>query len=498
MAAPAINPGVTSFLNGKPKRMLIGGEWVESISGSTFATTNPATGEVLAQVAEGDAADIDRAVSAARKAFEDGPWGTMTAADRSSLIWRLADLIEEHTEELATLETLDNGKPIVAARRDDVGGTVAYFSYYAGWPTKIQGDTVPVSVPDMFNYTLRQPVGVVGQIIPWNYPLMMSAWKLAPALAAGCTIVLKPAEQTPLSALLLGELIQKAGIPDGVVNIVPGYGETAGAALVSHPGVDKIAFTGSTEVGKIIMRSAASNLKKVSLELGGKSPNIVFADADLDAAAEGAAFGIFYNMGQDCTAGSRVFVQESVYDRVASFIADFARKQKVGNGLDESTDIGPLVTQEQLDRVSNYLNIGRSEGARVLSGGERMTAGDLARGNYISPTVFAQARNNMRISQEEIFGPVVSVIPFKDVEDVVGEANNIDYGLAAGIWTRDIGKAHRLAASIKAGTVWVNCYGPLDPGSPFGGFKQSGIGREMGFHGIELYTEVKSVWVNLA
>jgi acyl-CoA reductase-like NAD-dependent aldehyde dehydrogenase len=498
MAAPAINPGVTSFLNGKPKRMLIGGEWVESVSGLTFATTNPATGEVLAQVAEGDAADIDRAVSAARKAFEDGPWGMMTAADRSSLIWKLADLIEEHTEELATLETLDNGKPIVAARRDDVGGTVAYFRYYAGWPTKIQGDTVPVSVPDMFNYTLRQPVGVVGQIIPWNYPLMMSAWKLAPALAAGCTIVLKPAEQTPLSALLLGELIQMAGIPDGVVNIVSGYGETAGAALVSHPGVDKIAFTGSTEVGKLIMRSAAGNLKKVSLELGGKSPNIVFADADLDAAAEGAAFGIFYNMGQDCTAGSRVFVQESVYDRVASFIADFARKQKVGNGLDESTDIGPLVTQEQLDRVSNYLNIGRSEGARVLSGGERMTAGDLARGNYMSPTVFGQARNNMRISQEEIFGPVVSVIPFKDVEDVVGEANNIDYGLAAGIWTRDIGKAHRLAASIKAGTVWVNCYGPLDPGSPFGGFKQSGIGREMGFHGIELYTEVKSVWVSLA
>jgi phenylacetaldehyde dehydrogenase len=485
MVAPAINSNVTTFLNGKPKRMFIGGEWVESASGKTFATINPATGEVLAQVAEGDAVDIDRAVAAARRAFEDGPWGKMTAADRSTLIWKLADLIEEHTEELATLETLDNGKPIVAARRDDVGGTVAYFRYYAGWPTKIQGDTVPVSVPDMFNYTLRQPVGVVGQIIPWNYPLMMSAWKLAPALAAGCTIVLKPAEQTPLSALLLGELIQRAGIPDGVVNIVPGYGETAGAALASHPGVDKIAFTGSTEVGKLIMRNAASNLKKVSLELGGKSPNIVFADADLDAAAEGAAFGIFYNMGQDCTAGSRVFVQESVYDRVASFIADFAKKQKVGNGLDESTDIGPLVTQEQLDRVSNYLNIGKNEGARVLSGGERLTAGDLAAGNYMSPTVFAQARNDMRISQEEIFGPVVTVIPFKDVEDVLGEANNI-------------GKAHRLAASIRAGTVWVNTYGPLDPASPFGGFKQSGIGREMGFHGIELYTEVKSVWVNLA
>ncbi len=497
MVAPAVDPRIGTFLGGKPKRMLIGGEWVESVSGKTFGTHNPATGDELAQVAEGDAADIDRAVRAARTAFEDGPWGTMTAADRSSLIWKLADLIEEHTEELATLETLDNGKPIVAARRDDVGGTVAYFRYYAGWPTKIQGDTVPVSVPDMFNYTLRQPVGVVGQIIPWNYPLMMSAWKLAPALAAGCAIVLKPAEQTPLSALLLGELIQRAGIPDGVVNIVPGFGETAGAALVRHPGVDTIAFTGSTEVGRLIMKNAAGNLKKVSLELGGKSPNIIFADADIDAASEGAAFGIFYNMGQDCTAGSRVFVQESVYDRVASYIADFAGKQKVGNGLDESTDIGPLVTREQLDRVTNYLNVGKGEGARVLSGGSRLTDGDFARGNYVAPTVFARASNSMRIAQEEIFGPVVTVIPFKDAEDVVAEANNIDYGLAAGIWSRDIGKAHRLAAAIKAGTVWVNCYGPLDPGSPFGGFKQSGIGREMGFHGIELYTEVKSVWVNL-
>jgi acyl-CoA reductase-like NAD-dependent aldehyde dehydrogenase len=498
MTAPAIDQHVVSFLDGKPKRMFIGGEWIESASGKTFGTTNPATGEELAQVAEGDSADIDRAVAAARRAFEQGPWTTMTPADRSTLIWKLADLIEEHTNELATLETLDNGKPIVAARRDDVGGTVAYFRYYAGWPTKIQGDTVPVSVPDTFNYTLRQPVGVVGQIIPWNYPLMMSAWKLAPALAAGCTVVLKPAEQTPLSALYLGMLIQKAGIPDGVVNIVPGYGETAGAALVSHPGVDKIAFTGSTEVGKLIMRNAASNLKKVSLELGGKSPNIVFADADVDAASEGAAFGIFYNMGQDCTAGSRVFVQEAVYDRVASFIADFAKKQKVGNGLDESTDIGPLVTQEQLERVTSYIEVGRREGARVLSGGERLTGTELGRGNYVAPTVFAQARNDMRISQEEIFGPVVSVIPFRDVEDVVSDANNIPYGLAAGIWTRDIGKAHRLAAAIKAGTIWVNCYGPLDPASPFGGFKQSGIGREMGFHGIELYTEVKSVWVNLA
>jgi len=489
---------VQAFLDGTPKRLLIGGQWEEAASGKTFATTNPATGEELAQVAEGDAADIDRAVKAARKAFEDGPWATMTAADRSNLIWKLADTIEAHSEEFAQLETLDNGKPLTVSRRDDVPGTVAYFRYYAGWPTKIQGDTVPVSVPDMFNYTLRQPVGVAGQIIPWNYPLMMAAWKLAPALAAGCTVVLKPAEQTPLSAILLGQVFQEAGFPDGVVNIVPSYGETAGAALVAHPGVDKIAFTGSTEVGRQVMRNAAGNLKKVSLELGGKSPNIVFADADLDLAAEGVAFGIFYNMGQDCTAGSRIFVQEKVYDRVASFVADFGNRQKVGDGMDESTEIGPLVSDEQLARVGNYLEVGSREGARVLAGGKRLQEGDFARGNFIAPTVFADARNSMRISQEEIFGPVVSIIPFKDFDEVLREANNIDYGLAAGLWTQDIRKAHKLAAALKAGTVWVNTYGPLDPASPFGGFKQSGMGREMGFHGIELYTEVKSVWVNLA
>jgi len=493
-----IDPKVSAFLDGKPKRLYVGGQWVEAASGRTFATLNPATGEELAQVAEGDAEDIDRAVRAARAAFESGPWPRMTAADRGSLIWRIADLIEQHGEEFAQLETLDNGKPIVAARRDDVGGTVAHFRYYAGWPTKIQGTTVPVSVPDIFNYTLRQPIGVVGQIIPWNYPLMMSSWKLAPALAAGCTVVLKPAEQTPLSALLLGQILEEAGLPPGVVNIVPGYGVTAGAALVAHPGVDKIAFTGSTEVGKLIMRSAAGNLKKVSLELGGKSPNIVFADADLDAAAEGAAFGIFYNMGQDCTAGSRIFVQDSVYDRVASSIAAFASAQKVGNGLDEGTDIGPLVTAEQRERVEGYLRLGEREGARLLAGGGRLSEGALSRGNFVAPTVFGAARNEMRISQEEIFGPVVSVIPFRDVEDVLSAANGVSYGLAAGIWTNDIRKAHRLAAAIKAGTVWVNTYGPLDPASPFGGFKESGIGREMGFQGIELYTEVKSVWVNLA
>ena len=493
-----MDPRVASFLAQQPKHMLIDGKWQLSASGKTFRTENPATGQELAQVAEGDAEDVERAVKAARRAFESGPWGSMTAADRSMLIWKLADLIEQHGEPLAVLETLDNGKPIVAARRDDVASTVAYFRYYAGWPTKILGETIPVSVPEMFNYTLRRPVGVVGQIIPWNYPLMMAAWKLAPALAAGCTIVLKPAEQTPLSALYLGSLIQEAGFPDGVVNIVPGFGETAGAALVDNAGVDKIAFTGSTEVGKLIMRNAAGTLKKVSLELGGKSPNIVFADADLDAAAEGAAFGIFYNMGQDCTAGSRVLVQESIYDRVASYIAEYAGRQKVGNGLDESTDIGPLVSAEQLERVTGYISLGKQEGAHVLGGGTRLLEGDLRRGYFVAPTVFSAVGNDMRIAQEEIFGPVVSVIPFKDVDDAIRVANATSYGLAAGVWTHDVAKAHGVAAALKAGTVWVNTFGPLDPASPFGGFKQSGLGREMGFHGIELYTEVKSVWISIA
>ncbi len=500
VATPSLlHPEVTAFLAGGAKKLLIGGAWVEAASGKTFETVNPATGHVLAQVAEGDREDVDRAVAAARTAFDDGPWSSLTAAERSRIIWKVADLIEAHADTFAQLETLDNGKPVVAAKRDDVGGTVDYFRYYAGWPTKIQGHTVPISVADSFAYTLRQPVGVCAQIIPWNYPLMMAAWKVAPALAAGCTIVLKPAEQTPLSALFLGQIMLEAGVPEGVFNVVTGFGETAGAALAAHHGVDKIAFTGSTEVGKLIMQAAGqSNVKKVSLELGGKSPNIVFADADLEAAKEGAAGGIFYNMGQDCTAGSRVFVEQRIYDDVAQYIADNSKALKIGNGLDEKTDIGPLVSQEQLDRVVGYLKLGPTEGAHILSGGERATDGELAQGYFVQPTVFADARNEMRIAQEEIFGPVVSVIPFKDVEDVVRQGNNISYGLGAGIWTNDLRKAHKVAAALKAGTVWVNTYGPTDPALPFGGFKQSGIGREMGFEAIELYTEVKSVWVNLA
>jgi len=492
-----INPDVSSFLKGS-KRLLIGGQWVEAASGKTFDTVNPATGETLARVAEGDGEDVNRAVSAARAAF-DGPWARMTAAERGAVLYKIADLIEAHAATFAQLETLDNGKPYATALRDDVGGTVEYFRYYAGWPTKIHGDTVPVSVmPDILGYTLRQPVGVCAQIIPWNYPLMMSAWKLAPALAAGCTCILKPAEQTPLSALLLGQIMLDAGLPEGVVNVLTGFGETAGAALAAHMDIDKIAFTGSTEVGKLIMQAAGrSNVKKVSLELGGKSPHIVFADADLAAAKEGAAEGIFYNMGQDCTAGSRVFVEQRVYDEVVQYIADNSKGRKIGNGLDESTEIGPLVSQEQLDRVTGYMRIGEQEGARVLSGGGRATEGDLARGYFVQPTVLADARNDMRITQEEIFGPVVSVIPFKDVEEVIEQGNRINYGLGAGIWTNNLQKAHKVAAALKAGTVWVNTYNLIDPAMPFGGFKQSGIGREMGFSGIELYTEIKSVWVNL-
>ncbi len=498
-AANPIHPDVQAFLGGGPKKLLIGGQSVEAASGKSFETLNPATGEVLARVAEGDQEDVNRAVAAARKAFDEGPWPQMSAAERSRIIYKIADLIEERADVFAQLDSLDNGKPVAVAKSDDVGGTVEYFRYYAGWPTKIHGATVPVSVvPDIFGYTLRQPVGVCAQIIPWNYPLMMAAWKLAPALAAGCTCVLKPAEQTPLSALVLGQLMLEAGLPEGVVNVVTGFGETAGAALAAHMDVDKIAFTGSTAVGKLIMQAAGqSNLKKVSLELGGKSPNIVFADADLDAAKEGAAGGIFYNMGQDCTAGSRVFVEQRVYDEVAQYIADTSKGLKIGPGMAEDTDIGPLVSQEQLERVTGYMQVGKQEGARVLSGGERATEGELSRGYFVRPTVFADARNDMRIAQEEIFGPVVSVIPFKDVEDVVRQGNNIAYGLGAGVWTRDVSKAHKLAAAIKAGTVWVNTYNLVAPEMPFGGFKQSGLGREMGFQGIELYTEVKSVWVNL-
>jgi phenylacetaldehyde dehydrogenase len=484
---------VQSFIS-RTHKMLINGKWVEALSGQTFATYNPATGEVLAHVAEGNHEDIDRAVKAARSAFETGRWFQLTPSERGRLIWKLADLLEENLEEFAELESLDNGKPLKIARAADVPLAVDLLRYMAGWATKIEGNTIPISVPyapgaKFLAYTLREPVGVVGQIIPWNFPLLMAAWKLGPALATGNTVVLKPAEQTPLTALRFGELIQEAGIPDGVVNIVPGYGETAGAALAAHPGVDKIAFTGSTEVGKLILQAAAGNLKKVSLELGGKSPNVVFADVDLDAAIAGAASAIFFNHGQCCCAGSRLYVENKIFDKVVEGVAEHAKKINVGSGQDESTDMGPLVSAEQLNRVCGYLESGFSEGAKAVVGGGRH--GD--KGYFVKPTVLVNTNEKMKVVQEEIFGPVVTAIPFSDPAEVLAQANDSVYGLAAGIWTRDIQKAHRLASQLRAGTVWINCYNIFDAALPFGGYKQSGWGREMGHEVLEQYTEVKAV-----
>ena len=501
MAAAATQVTPTSqvgqFLN-KSKKILIGGKWVEAHSGKTFATLNPATEEVLAQVAEGDSADIDKAVKSARLAFDDGPWRRMTVSERGKLIWKLADLLEQHLDEFATLESLDNGKPRIIAAVADVPLAVDLFRYMAGWATKIEGNTIPISVPyapgtRYFAYTLREPVGVVGQIIPWNFPLLMAAWKLGPALAAGCTVVLKPAEQTPLTALRLGELICEAGFPDGVINIVTGFGETAGAGLAAHSQVDKIAFTGSTEVGKLILQAAAGNLKKVSLELGGKSPNIVCADADLEVAIPGAASAIFFNHGQCCCAGSRLYVEKKVFDKVLDGVSEQAKRIKVGSGMDPGTEMGPLVSAEQFQRVNSYLESGRSQGAKTVVGGQR--AG--SKGYFVEPTVLVDVKPDMKVVKEEIFGPVVVAMPISDMSEVQAAANDTNYGLAAGIWTNDIAKAHTLASQLRAGTVWINCYNIFDAALPFGGYKESGWGREMGHDVLELYTETKAVCVKL-
>jgi aldehyde dehydrogenase (NAD+) len=474
-------------------RLLINNEWVPSESGKTFSTFNPATGEELAQISEADAADVDKAVRVARNAFERGPWRKTNASERGRLLNRLADLVEQNADELATLETLDNGMPLSVAQHAAVPLIVGHFRYFAGWADKNHGKTIPIS-GDYFCYTRHEPVGVVGQITPWNFPLLMYGMKLGPALSMGNTVVLKPAEQTPLTALRLGELIMEAGFPPGVVNILPGYGPTAGAAIANHMDIDKVAFTGSGEVGHLIMEAAGrSNLKRVSLELGGKSPNIVFADADMDQAIEGSHFGLFFNQGQACCAGSRLFVEDKVYDEFVDKSVARASRRTVGDPFDASTEQGPQIDSIQFDKVMSYIDSGKCEGAELLTGGKRV--GD--RGYFIEPTVFANVKDEMKIAREEIFGPVMSIIKFHDIDEVVERANNTMYGLAAGVWTRDIAKAHAIANSVRAGTVWVNCFDVFDAAAPFGGFKQSGIGREMGEYALQQYTEVKTVTVKL-
>ncbi len=472
-------------------RMLINGEWTDSASGKTFATINPATEEKIADVAYGDEKDIDRAVKAARRAFETGDWPRMDARDRARLIHRLADLIEEHIDELAALETLDNGKPITDSRQVDLPLVVDCYRYYAGWADKIHGDTIPIR-GNYFCYTRREPVGVAGQIIPWNFPLLMAAWKLGPALAAGCTIILKPAEQTPLTALRLGELAIEAGFPPGVINIVPGFGDT-GAAIVKHGGVDKIAFTGEYKTAQQIMADAAPTLKRLTFELGGKSPNVVFADADLDAAAQGAFVGLYLNQGQCCCAGSRLFVEEKIHDQLVERLVEMSKGRKLGDPFDPDTEQGPQVDKAQFEKILHYIDRGKAQGAKLLAGGDRAAE----RGYFVQPTVFDGVRDDMDIARDEIFGPVMNILTFKDFDEVVKRGNDTFFGLAAAVWTRDIAKAHRLANATRAGTVWVNCYDVFDAAAPFGGFKMSGQGRELGEAALDNYTELKTVTINL-
>ncbi|MDE2489217.1 MAG: aldehyde dehydrogenase family protein [Elusimicrobia bacterium] len=494
---PDLHPLLKDFLSRQRHKLLIDGAPVDAASGRTFETLNPATGERLGTVAEGAAADVDRAVAAARKALS-GPWAKLSPAERERVLHKAADLLESRAEAFAQLEVLDNGKPIREAKNGDLPLAVGLLRYFGGWPTKIHGETTPVSVPyfpgaKFLHYTVREPVGVVGAIIPWNFPLLMAVERLAPALACGNTVVLKPAEQTPLAALWLGELLLEAGVPPGVVNVVPGFGPTAGAAIAAHMGIDKVTFTGSTEVGREVVKASAGNMKRLSMELGGKSPNIVFADADLDAAAKGIFMGVFYNQGQCCSAGSRVFIERSIYDKALEAFAARAKTVRQGNPLDPKTHMGPLVSAEQRDRVLSYIESGKKEGAQLLAGG----AAAPGAGFFVQPTVFGGVKDEMTIAREEIFGPVASVTPFDTVEEAVARANGTDYGLVSAVWTKDVKKAHRMAQMIKAGTVWINCYHFVDAAAPWGGVKQSGYGREKGPWAIENYTTLKSVWVDL-
>lgn len=474
-------------------RLLIDGQWQDAADGAEFDVFDPSTGEVICKVAEAGPEDVDRAVQAARRAFH-GPWSRMSPLDRSKAIWRLADLLMEHADEIGSIETLDQGKPLGLAINGDVPSAANLFYYMSGWATKIEGETIPISFPgNWHNYTRREPVGVVGLIVPWNFPLVIAAWKVAPALAAGNTVVLKPAEQTPLSALILGELALEAGIPPGVLNVVPGFGPRAGQAITEHMDVDKVSFTGSTATGRRILDAAKGNIKRVTLELGGKSANVIFPDANLDAAIAGSADGIFFNAGQACAAGSRLYVHEDVYDYVVEGIAEVAKGIRVGDGFDPASQIGPVVSQAQLDRVSDYLRTGVAQGARTVTGGARLGEA----GYFISPTVFADVKPDDTIVREEIFGPVVVALKFRDVEEVVAAANDTRYGLAGGVWTQDISKAHKVAAEFQSGTVWVNCYQVFDAALPFGGYKESGWGREMGHEVLHEFTQLKTVIVNL-
>jgi acyl-CoA reductase-like NAD-dependent aldehyde dehydrogenase len=494
--AQALSPAAREFVDGGPQRLLIGAERPEAADGRTFETIDPATGEPICEVAFAGPEDVQRAAAAARAALE-GPLRKVSPAKRAGLMYGLAELIKANGNELAELESLDNGKPLAAAK-GDIAASIAHLRYYAGWPTKIEGETIPVSARNVLCYTLREPVGVCAQIVPWNYPLLMAIWKVAPALAAGCSIVLKPAEQTPLTALRLGELALEAGFPEGTLNVITGDG-TTGAALVDDSGVDKVAFTGSTVVGREIGEKCGRSLKRLTLELGGKSPNIILPDADLERAIPGSYQGIYSNSGQACNAGSRLFVQRKLFDEVVERLAGYAREAKVGPGMDPDTEFGPVVSEEQFERVKGYIDSGLSDGAELVAG-ESPGNGDSSADNggyFISPALFTGVEDSMKIAREEIFGPVLVAMPFEDLEEVARRANDTEYGLAAGLWTRDVSNAHKLASMLQAGNVYVNTWGGGDPAAPFGGYKASGIGREKGHANLDAYLETKMVWVQL-